>query len=79
MALNMGQNILVEFYAPWCKACVIFAPKYKKAVEEAVRSGLDVTFARVNIDQNPYLTQRFGVDTFPRVLLFPRNGARPKR
>ena len=79
MALSMGQNVLVDFYAPWCKACVIFAPKYQKAVQEAVKNGLDVTFAKVDIEQNPYLTQRFGVDTFPRLLLFPRSGARPKR
>ena len=79
MAVSMGQNVLVDFYAPWCKACVIFAPKYQKAVQEAVKNGLDVTFAKVDTDQNPYLTQRFGVNTFPRLLLFPRSGARPKR
>ena len=79
MALSMGQNVLVDFYAPWCKACVIFAPKYQNAVQEAVKNGLDVTFAKVDTDQNPYLTQRFGVNTFPRLLLFPRSGARPKR
>ena len=79
MAVSMGQNVLVDFYAPWCKACVIFAPKYQKAVQEAVKNGLDVTFAKVDTDLNPYLTQRFGVNTFPRLLLFPRSGARPKR
>ena len=79
MALSMGQNVLVDFFAPWCQACVIFAPKYQKAVQEAVKNGLDVTFAKVDIEQNPYLTQRFGVNTFPRLLLFPRSGARPKR
>ena len=78
-ALSMGQNVLVEFYAPWCKACVIFEPKYKEAADEATRNGLDVVFAKVNTDQNPYLTQTFGVNTFPRLLLFPRNGASPKR
>ena len=78
-ALSMGQNVLVEFYAPWCKACVIFEPKYKEAADEAARNGLDVVFAKVNTDQNPYLTQTFGVNTFPRLLLFPRNGASPKR
>ncbi len=78
-ALNLGQNVLVDFYAPWCKACVTFSPKYESAVAEAVRSGLDVTFAKVDTDQNPYLKQRFGINTFPRLLLFPRNGARPKR
>ena len=48
MALSMGQNMLVEFYAPWCKACVAFAPKYKKAGQESVQKGIDVTFAKVN-------------------------------
>ena len=75
----MGQNVLVDFYAPWCKACVKFGPKYIEAADEAARNGLDVVFAKVNTDQNPYLTQTFGVNTFPRLLLFPRNGATPKR
>ena len=69
-ALSYGYNILVDFYAPWCKACVIFAPKYREAALEAARRGFDVIFAKVNVDENPYLTQRFGIDTFPRLLLF---------
>ena len=79
MALSSGQNVLVDFYAPWCPACVIFEPKYKKAADEAARNGLEITFAKVDTDQNPYLKHRFGIDTFPRLLLFPKNGARPKR
>jgi thioredoxin-like negative regulator of GroEL len=74
-----GRDLLVEFYAPWCKACVIFAPKYQKAVDEAIRSGLNVVFAKVNTDNNPYLEQRFGINTYPRLLFFPKSGGRPRR
>ena len=41
-----GRNVVVEFYAPWCKACVIFEPKYKAAVQEALQRGQDVIFAK---------------------------------
>ncbi len=70
---------MVDFYAPWCKACVNFAPKYDEAVAEAARVGLDLVFAKINVETNPMLSQRFGVDTYPRLLLFSKHGGRPKR
>lgn len=78
-ALRLGVNLLVDFYKPSCRACVIFDPHYKKAAAEALRRGLDVTFAKIDLTQNPILQQRFNIQTFPRLLLFPKNGARPKR
>ena len=75
----MGENVLVDFYAPWCKACVIFDPKYKKASEEARKNGLDVVFAKVDTDENPNLKQNYEINTFPRLLLFSKHGGNPKR
>ena len=73
----MGQNVMVDFYAPWCKACVVFEPKYKCVVNEAKRQGMDLVFAKVDTDQSPYLKQYFGINTFPRLLLFSKNGGPP--
>ena len=78
--LTQGLNVLVDFYAPWCKACVIFEPKYKSAAAESMRKNLNVIFTKVNTDNNPSLTNYFGVNTFPRLLLFkPGDFERPRR
>ena len=70
---------MVDFYAPWCKACVVFEPKYKCVVNEAKRQGMDLVFAKVDTDQSPYLKQYFGINTFPRLLLFSKSGGPPRR
>lgn len=74
-----GENVLVDFYAPWCKACVKFMPKFEQAAQEAQQYGFDVVFAKVNIGKSPVLKKRLGIETYPRILLFPRSGSRPRR
>ena len=77
--MSMGRNVMVDFYAPWCKACVVFEPKYKCVMNEAKRQGMDLMFAKVDTDQSPTLKQYFGVNTFPRLLLFSKGGGQPRR
>ena len=78
-ALDKGVNLMVDFYAPWCKACIIFEPKFKKAVGEALEKGFNVTFAKADVSNNPIMKKRLGIHTYPRLLFFPSNGARPSR
>ena len=77
--IRSGKNVVVNFHAPWCKACVKFKPEFKKAALEANQFGLDVVFVMVNTDENPILKKNLGIDTFPRVLLFPSYESRPRR
>jgi len=68
--LASNEKVLVEFFAPWCPACVTFLPELEK-VEEKTRS-LNLHVFKVNTDENPELKEMFSVNTFPRVLLFNR-------
>jgi thiol-disulfide isomerase/thioredoxin len=64
------SKLLVDFYQPWCKACVVFHPGYKKAAKMSKDLGLGVVFAQVNLQQHPDLKEQLGIDTYPRILFW---------
>jgi len=60
------DNVIVEFYMPWCGHCQHFAPEYAKAAE-AIRDGV-AAFA-VDCVENGALCSTFGARSFPYVLM----------
>lgn len=57
-------TVMVDFWAPWCAPCHALSPTLEKLVEDY---GGRVMLAKVNVDQNPHLSQRFGVQGIPNV------------
>ena len=62
--------VIAEFWAPWCGYCRRLAPAVERLESEL--SG-KVKIARINIDEDPELAQKYQVDTIPTLILF-QNG-----
>ena len=62
--------MLVDFWAAWCPPCRRLAPTIDALATE-YEGRLAVT--KVDIDENPELAQRYGIQSIPTLILF-KNG-----
>lgn len=73
--LKSDRPVLVDFWAAWCAPCRMLAPTVE-AVAEKYASNARVV--KLNVDDNPSVSQRFGIKGIPTLILF-KNGKEEER
>lgn len=67
--INNNEDVVVDFWAPWCGPCRSMLP----LVESVQADTNKVSFAKVNIDENQDITERFKITSIPYFMKF-KNG-----
>ncbi|MCQ2470906.1 MAG: thioredoxin [Clostridia bacterium] len=63
--LKQNGTVVIDFWASWCMPCKMFAPVYDVLAEE----NENVTFCKINVDDEPELAAKFGIQSIPTVVV----------
>ena len=68
--LKSTEPVLVDFFAEWCGPCKAMAPALEQI---AVEMEGKVKVVKLDVDQNPTVTGKYGIRAMPTLMLF-KNG-----
>lgn len=70
LVLNSDKPVVVDFWAEWCGPCRMIGPVIEKMATDYEGRAI---IGKVNVDENPGVSGKFGVRNIPTVL-FIKNG-----
>ena len=79
--MNADKPVLLDFWASWCAPCRMVVP----IIEEIASEREDIKVGKINVDEQPELTSKFGITSIPTLVVMKNgkivqqvSGARPK-
>ena len=73
--LKSDRPVLVDFWAAWCAPCRMLAPTVEAVADKYAATARVV---KLNVDDNPSVSQRYGIKGIPTLILF-KNGKEEER
>lgn len=70
IALGSDKPVMIDFWAEWCGPCRMVAPVVEEISNEY---GDKAVIAKVNVDENPNISMKFGIRNIPTIV-FIKNG-----
>ena len=58
--------LVVDFWAAWCGPCKMVTPIIEQLAEQYAGK---IIFGKVNVDENPHISQRFGIQSIPTLMI----------
>ena len=79
--MDSEKTVLLDFWAPWCAPCRMVVP----VIEEIAGERPDIKVGKINVDEQPELTSKFGIMSIPTLVVMKNgkivqqvSGVRPK-
>ncbi len=80
--LKAEKPVVVDYWAEWCGPCRMVGPVLEEIASE---HGEKIDIVKLNVDDNPIVTQRYGIMNIPTMSVFKGGevvkeivGAKPK-
>lgn len=64
--LDNDNLTVVDFYADWCPPCQMMGPIF----EEVAKENKDISFYKINIDNDQSIASQYGVMSIPTFIVF---------